>query len=111
MKKGKTENLVPVTQRTKDEAREISRKGGIMSGKKRQENAEFRKLIQIALNEEYKGGMTNAEAMVVSMIQKALEGDTKAFEIIRDTAGQKPVEKIEIGMAEQVAEQITDIEV
>lgn len=105
------QNLKPFSKDNVSKARESGRKGGVASGKSKREAAEFRKLIQIALNEEYKGGMTNAEAMVVSMIQKALEGDTKAFEVIRDTAGQKPVEKIEIGMAEQVAEQITDIEV
>ena len=28
-------------------------------------------------------------------MEKALKGDTKAFEVLRDTAGQKPVEKVE----------------
>ena len=88
-------NLIPNEARTPEERRENARKAGIASGKARREKANFKKLIEIALNEDYKGGMSNAEAMVVSMIQKALEGDTKAFEVLRDTAGQKPVQVVE----------------
>ena len=88
-------NLIPNTQRTPNEVRENARKGGIKSGKVRREKANFKKLCEIALNETYKGEMTNAEAMVISMITKALDGDTKAFEVIRDTAGQKPVQVVE----------------
>lgn len=40
-----TENLIPVTERTKKEAREISRKGGIASGKARRGKADLKKKI------------------------------------------------------------------
>ena len=89
------QNLIPGNKRTLSERREIARKAGIASGKKRAEKANFKKLLEIALNEEYKGEMTNAEAMVISMIQEALEGNVKAFETIRDTIGQKPVQVVE----------------
>ena len=105
------QNLIPANKRSKSEARANSRKGGIASGKARREKAEFKKLIEIALNEEYKEGMTNAEALVLSMLTKALEGDTKAFEILRDTAGQKPIDKIEVGVADSVAEQLQALDV
>ena len=39
-------------------------------------------------------------AMIASQIQKAMKGDTKAFEVMRDTAGQKPVEQQVIGFDE-----------
>ena len=35
------------------------------------------------------------EKMSLSLITKALNGDTKAFEIIRDTIGEKPVDKVQ----------------
>ena len=89
------QNLKKFTKESVDKAREAGRKGGIASGKSKREKANFKKLCEIALNETYKGEMTNAEAMVISMITKALEGDTKAFEVIRDTAGQKPVQVVE----------------
>ena len=34
--------------------------------------------------------------MTVKMIQKALKGDLQAFTMIRDTIGEKPVDKCEI---------------
>ena len=39
--------------------------------------------------------MSGAEAIAMKQMEKALKGDTKAFEVLRDTAGQKPVEKVE----------------
>ena len=105
------QNLIPASKRSKKEASELGKKGGIASGKKRREKAEFKKLIEIALEQEYKDGMTNAEALVLSMLTKALEGDTKAFEILRDTAGQKPIDKIEVGVADSVAEQLQALDV
>ena len=35
------------------------------------------------------------------MFKKALQGDTRAFETLRDTVGQKPVDKIMIAEFEQ----------
>lgn len=89
------QNLIPCNKRSKSETRALGHKGGIASGKSRREKANFKKLCEIALNQEYKEGMTNAEAMVLSQILKALEGDSKAFEVVRDTAGQKPVQVVE----------------
>ena len=40
--------------------------------------------------------MTGAEAMAAKAFQKALKGDLRAFELVRDTSGQKPVEKVAI---------------
>jgi hypothetical protein len=31
----------------------------------------------------------------MKMVEKAMKGDTKAFEVVRDTNGQKPKEKVE----------------
>jgi hypothetical protein len=39
--------------------------------------------------------MSGAEAIAVAQYKKALKGDAKAFELIRDTSGQKPIEKVE----------------
>lgn len=38
--------------------------------------------------------MTGSEALSVQLMQKALNGDVKAFEVLRDTAGEKPVDKV-----------------
>lgn len=40
-------------------------------------------------------------AMIVAILKKALKGDTKAFEIIRDTIGEKPAERISLAQIDQ----------
>ena len=40
--------------------------------------------------------ITPSHVMAVVMLQKAMKGDAKAFEFIRDTIGEKPKDKQEI---------------
>ena len=37
----------------------------------------------------------NQQNITLALIKQALEGNTKAFEVIRDTVGEKPVDKLE----------------
>ena len=52
--------------------------------------------------------ISGAELISIRQLQKALDGDTKAFEVIRDTAIQKPIDKIEV--AKPDSEIINEIE-
>ena len=92
------ENLIPMNERTEEEARELSRKGGIASGEARREKANLRKCLEELLNGEVetkKGEkVTGAFAISAKQFERALKGDSRAFELIRDTIGQKPVEKV-----------------
>lgn len=38
----------------------------------------------------------NNRRMSLAIFERALNGDTKAFEVIRDTIGEKPKEEIEV---------------
>lgn len=97
-KKGK-ENLKPQNMRTKEEQSKIAKMGGIASGEARRRKRDIRLAVEMLLEKQYKGKdgqmLTGAEAISVKQMEKALKGDTKAFEVLRDTAGQKPVEKVE----------------
>ena len=84
------ENLKPVTKRTKNEAREISKKGGIKSGEVRRERKKLKEELLLLLSEN-----NNNRKMSLAILKKALKGNIKAFEIIRDTIGEKPKEQIE----------------
>mgnify|MGYP000473195285 CR=1 FL=1 len=84
------ENLKPVTKRTKNEAREISKKGGIKSGESRRERKKLKEELLLLLSEG-----DNNRRMSIAIFERALNGDTKAFEVIRDTIGEKPKEQIE----------------
>lgn len=49
-----------------------------------------------------KGNTKQAQvAMSAALIKQAISGNTKAFEIIRDTIGEKPVDKVMIAEVEQ----------
>ena len=85
------ENLKPVTKRTKNEAREISKKGGIKSGESRRERKKLKEELLLLLSEG-----DNNRRMSLAIFERALNGDTKAFEVIRDTIGEKPKEEIEV---------------
>jgi len=76
------------------------RSGGIASGEARRARITLRAALEELLSMPVKDeagietGETIQHAIAVALIEKALKGDTKAFEIIRDTIGEKPVERI-----------------
>lgn len=88
----KEDNLRPV--KTKEEARERGKRGGIASGKAKRKKKMLRECLEILMERKI-GDMTTADAISVALVEKALSGDTKAFEVIRDTLGQKPIDKVE----------------
>lgn len=96
----KEDNLQPFTSdQSREEAKINGAKGGIASGKARREKADLRKMCQMVLEMDIKGKdgtvKSGAEAITLAQLQKALKGDAKAYEVLRDTAGQKPVDKVE----------------
>ena len=92
------DNLVPNEDRTPEERRENARKAGIASGVARRKKRDLREACLAILETEIttKSGdkMTGSEAMVAKLFQQAMKGNIKAFIALRDTAGQKPVEKL-----------------
>ncbi len=108
------ENLIPMSERSKEEVREIAAKGGINSGESRRKKKAMRESLQILLDMSLKAGeecdidkvesfkalegknITVEQAMLVKQIQKALKGDTTALTFLRDTSGQNPSAKIDL---------------
>ena len=100
------ENLIPVTKLTESEARELSKRGGIASGVARRKKKTMRDTINLALG--LRSELTDAEIerymrfgfadedidnqakIIMGIMKLAAEGDIRAAEFIRDTAGQKP---------------------
>ncbi len=88
------QNLKPI--KNSKIARELQEK----SVEKRKENQEKRNTFKAMLllelekvNEDT--GKTKREELNEALIDKALKGDTKAFEVIRDTVGEKPIDKVQ----------------
>lgn len=76
---------------TSKEARDLGRKGGKASAKARQKRKTLKEELLLLLSE----GDTQAK-LSLAVLQNALNGDNKAFEIIRDTIGEKPTDKQEV---------------
>lgn len=93
--KKSTENLVSLADRTTEEQREIAQKGGIASGEARKEKKLLKESILALLELKDDTGLTNQEKLIKALFEKACKGDVQAFNSLRDTAGQKPVDKIE----------------
>lgn len=89
--KGSPQNLTPFNKMSPEKAKEIRAKGN----KAYAENCKKRKalkeelLLLLAENDTQK-------SISLALIGKALSGDTKAFEVIRDTIGEKPTDKQEV---------------
>lgn len=99
------QNLKPLGERTKEEQREIQRKGGIASGKARAEKRDLRKALEMLLEQTFtdKKGVTRtgAQAITEKLFSEVMKGNVRAFEVLRDTVGQKPVEKVMIAEVDQ----------
>ena len=107
LKKGNPETQFKAGQ----EQVEIARKGGKASAAKRREKKPMEQSLQILLNlavsdstltdptdndvfNKVKGkNLTVQDKILVEVIKKALKGDLKAIEFLRDTSGQKPIDK------------------
>lgn len=104
------QNLKPV--RNKSEARERGIKGGKASGEARRKKKLLKECLDALLEKEYvdkKGKKaTGAETLALTVFQKAQRGDLKAFELVRDTAGQKPIDKVMLAEVNQ--ETIDEVE-
>jgi len=78
---------------------EEQKKGGKKSGEVRRARKTLREELLALLSQDIKtedGGSLNAQvAMSTSLIKEAIDGNTKAFELVRDTIGEKPVDKVE----------------
>ena len=79
-------------------ASECGKKGGVASGEAKRRRKSMREAFEEILNmrivNQSGEESTGLEELVMAQYNKALTGDTKAFETIRDLVGEKPVEKI-----------------
>ena len=91
------QNLKPVTSKTR--ARELQK----LSAKKRSENIKQEKIFQKAIAERM--GFDDFNEMIDNLIKRAKKYD-KSFEVLRDTAGQKPIERVETTEVPKIVDDI-----
>ena len=88
-------NLIPNSERTPSELREMARNGGLASGEARRKRKTLKEELLLMLSD---GDIQ--EKISLALINEAINGNnagsvTKAFEVIRDTIGERPVEKVQ----------------
>lgn len=111
------DNLIPLSERTKEEQREIATMGGKASGEARRRKRAMKQTLELLLSMKLKTGkecdlekvpsfeklkdknITVEEAIVVKQVQKALKGDLNAAAFIRDTSGQAPKHEVDFAGA------------
>lgn len=105
------EDLIPFNQLTEEEHKKLCRKAGKKSGEVRRKKRDMKEAMKLLLdmpvtNEKTKEtmaslgitdtDMTNQMAMLIRMMQQATSGNIKAAEFVRDIAGEKPSERLEV---------------
>lgn len=116
------DNLIPFNDLTQEEQRQIARAGGKASGEARRKKKELRERCKVLLemmpnkelivkslgkDAELPEGADNYDLMMAKMIQVAmLEGNVKAAEFVRDSAGDKPTEKSEVNASVMTAKDL-----
>ena len=98
---------------TPEQRREYGRKGGLTKGENYRRRRELKETLNVLLDMPVNDGKKNDidkitafanlkgknitvdQAMMVTLVQKALKGDLNAIAMIRDTIGEKPSEKVE----------------
>lgn len=105
-------DLIPFNKLTEDEQKELASKGGKKSGEVRKAKKTFKEIAEQLLNcdapenikkkiKQVAPDLSDAQidvrlAIMQKQIIKALNGDNKSFELVRDTVGEKPIEKHEL---------------
>lgn len=103
--------LTSLAERPKERRKEIARAGGIASGIARRKKQSLREIGQAMMCDKAsksdakkimkmypeltEDDITVKAKLFYEQIVKAKKGDTKAFEVLRDTIGEKPIDKVE----------------
>ena len=116
------ENLIPQSERTKEEQREIARQGGIASGKARRAKRDRKQMASDMLELMMQGagvekikkffgidGDINAyQTMFLSCVMKAMQkGDANALEKLLKIAGEQFTELLDVSVGK--SEKLADI--
>ena len=77
--------------------------GGKASAEARRRKRDLRRALEVLLEKDIQQGgetITGADALAARLYKDALQGNVRAFEVLRDTVGQKPVENVNIMTAD-----------
>ena len=82
------ENLIPMSERTKEEQKKIATMGGIRSGEVRREKATMKATLKMLLDEKYKNGKTYREQATLGLLKGAMNGNAQNYRTILEVLGE-----------------------
>lgn len=94
--KGNPQNLTSFNKMDAKKKKEIQSKGGKASGVSKRKRKAFKEDLLEALEVIQENGLSAQDKGIASLLTKFMDGDLKAFEIVRDTVGEKPTDKQEV---------------
>lgn len=80
-------------KRTAEEQQEISRQGGIASGKARREKATMKQVLEDMLKETNNTGLTYQQLATLGLIKGATKGNAQNYKTIIEMLGEVPKEQ------------------
>lgn len=92
--KGK-DNLIPFSERSKEEASEYGRKGGIASGETRRKKRYMKQMLEMCLEMNNKDGMSYRQLVTMGLIKGAIKGNAQNYRTILETLGELQPEEQE----------------
>lgn len=107
---GKNNNLLPLSERPPEERKQVASAGGKASAEVRQRKKTFKEVFNAILPLDVVRGSVDElsgyidgvnenisveQALAMAQVIKAMQGDTTAFQVIRDTVGEKPTDKVQ----------------
>ena len=113
------QNLIKNSELTPSQRHAKARKAGKASAAKRREKRDMRETFRSMLDMPMRQGgtttastlegmagknMTVGQAIAFGMLKRAMDGDVRAAEFVRDTSGQKPVSQVEVSAPTREAE-------
>lgn len=96
--KGNPQNLTPFNKMDAETKKSIQSKGGKAGAISKRKRKAFKEAIKEALNviADDENGKTVQDKGIEALLAKFMSGDVKAFEVVRDTVGEKPTDKQEV---------------
>lgn len=86
-----TSGLIPFTEMTPSQRREMAKKGNEASIKSRRKAKTMRETLLFLLDTEYKKGVTYREAVNEGLLKGAIKGDPRNYKAVLETIGEAVV--------------------
>ena len=99
------QNLIPFSERSPRELKEISRKGQKASVKARKEKKTMKEMLQACLEMKNKKGQSYQELVTLGLLNGAMKGNANNYRQVLETLGELEAIKVDIQ-----SQQLTKVE-